>query len=204
MNYVDLSHEINNGMPVYPGDFEVSLVKEKHIEKDQFTAYSFKTGLHAGTHIDCPMHMLDSELTMADYQLECFVGKSCMIDARGVAEIDYRSAYDEQIQRGDIVLVFTGTDELYGSSEYYDNHPVITEKFAQLLISKEIKMLGIDMPSPDYSPFPIHKLLLGKGIFIMENLANLERLLTIEHFDVFAAPLKICAEGSLVRAFARW
>ena len=29
MKYIDLSHEIKNEMPVYPGDKEVNLIKEK-------------------------------------------------------------------------------------------------------------------------------------------------------------------------------
>jgi kynurenine formamidase len=64
-------------------------------------------------------------------------------------------------------------------------------------------MLGVDMPSPDYPPFPVHKLLLNKGIFVLENLTGLEQLLGIKHFEVFEVPLKIHAEASLTRAFAR-
>lgn len=64
-------------------------------------------------------------------------------------------------------------------------------------------MLGIDMPSPDFPPFPVHKLLLSNGIFILENLTGLQQLLNIDTFEVFAVPLKIYAEASLTRAYAR-
>lgn len=203
MKYIDLSHKIDNGIPVYPGDMEVSLVQKKSVERDEYTAYSFSTGLHAGTHIDCPMHLLKTDRTMAEYPMECFVGRGCLIDARGESEIDYITDYDNKINRGDIVLILTGTDEFYGNEDYYNKHPVITEKLAHFLVSKEIKMLGVDMPSPDFPPFSVHKLLLRKEIFILENLTNLKQLLSIENFQVFAAPLKICAEASLTRAFAR-
>lgn len=202
MKYIDLSHEIDNGIPVYPGDIEVSLLKEKSIRNDQYTAYSLSTGLHAGTHIDCPMHLLESERTMAEYPLERFIGKGCLVDARRENEIDYKAEYDVKICKGDIVLIFTGTDEYYGDEYYYSKHPLVTEKLSRFLVSREIKMLGVDMPSPDFSPFPVHKLLLSNGIFILENLTNLKQLLFLEHFEVFAAPLKICAEASLTRAFA--
>ena len=204
MKHIDLSHKIDNDIPVYPGDIKVSLLQKKSIQNDQYTAYSFSTGLHAGTHIDCPMHLLESERTIAEYPLECFMGKGCMVDALGESEIDYKAEYDEKICKGDIVLIFTGTDKFYGTEHYYSKHPLVTEKFAQFLVSRDIKMLGVDMPSPDFSPFPVHKLLLSKGIFILENLTNLKQLLRIEHFEVFAVPLKICAEASLTRAFARW
>ena len=32
MKYIDLSHEIKNNMPVYPGDIDVNLTKEKDYE----------------------------------------------------------------------------------------------------------------------------------------------------------------------------
>ena len=203
VKYIDLSHKIDHGIPVYPGDIKVSLVQDKSIERDKYTAFSFSTGLHAGTHIDCLMHLLKSERTMAEYSLECFMGQGCMIDARGESEIDYKTEYDDKISRGDIVLIFTGSDEFYGSEHYYNKHPSITEKLARFLVTREIKMLGVDMPSPDFPPFPVHKLLLSKGIFVLENLTNLVQLINIEPFEVFAAPLKISAEASLTRAFAR-
>ncbi len=203
MKYIDLSHKIDDRIPVYPGDMEVSLTQVRSLATDKYNAYSFSSGLHAGTHIDCPMHLLQKDRTIAQYPLECFAGKGYLLDVRGENEIDYRDQYEEQIQKGDIVLAFTGSDKHYGNEYYYENHPVITDKLANFLASREIKMLGVDMPSPDFPPFPVHKLLLKHDIFIIENLKNLELLLGVEHFEVFAQPLKICAEASLTRAFAR-
>lgn len=203
MRYIDLSHIIDNGVSVYPGDIEVSLVQVRSLLADEYNAFSFSSGLHAGTHIDCPMHLLQNDSTIAEYPLECFAGKGHLLDVRGENEIDYKAKYDKQIQKGDIVLVYTGLDKYYGNEHYYDNHPFITDKLANFLVSRGIKMLGVDMPSPDFPPFPVHKLLLQHDIFIIENLTNFEQLLGIKHFEVFAQPLKICAEASLSRAFAR-
>jgi kynurenine formamidase len=203
MNYIDLSWKIDQGIPVYPGDEEVKLVRSKWLETDHYNAYSLSTGLHAGTHIDCPMHLLDSLDKMADYPLDRFAGRGFLIDARGEREIRCKPGYDG-IRRGDIVLVLTGTDQCYGTAKYYGNHPVISLDLADFLVSREIRMLGVDMPSPDDPPFPVHKRLLGSGIFLLENLTGLERLLQVQgDFEVFAAPLKINAEASLTRAFAR-
>jgi kynurenine formamidase len=94
-------------------------------------------------------------------------------------------------------------EDKYGEEIYYNKHPVITEKLAEFLIKKKIKMLGIDMPSPDYFPFDIHKLLLSNNIFIMENLKNLDKLIKANKFEVYAFPLKIQAESSPVRAVAK-
>ena len=80
--------------------------------------------------------------------------------------------------------------------------PVISEELAELLIKKKIKMLGMDMPSPDNGEFEIHKKLFENEIFILENLTNLNKLLYNEEIQIFAQPLKIQGEASLVRAIA--
>jgi len=202
VKYIDLSQKIDHDIPGYPGDIKVSLVRDKSIDADKYNAYSLSTGLHAGTHIDCPMHLLKSEKTIAEYPLESFIGRGCLIDARAESEIDYKAEYDNKICQRDIVLILTGVDALYGGDHYYNDHPVITEKLARFFVSREIKMLGVDMPSPDFSPFPVHKILLANGIFILENLAKLDQLIGTGHFEVHAVPLKIYAEASLTRAFA--
>lgn len=204
MKYIDLSHKIYGTMPVYPGDNEVSLVQERFLDKDYYNGYTLKTGLHVGTHIDCPRHLLNSDKTMVDYSLENFVGDGILLAAGGEKEIGYKPEYEDKIKKGDIVLIYTGTDKFYGSKEYYENHPIITMELAKFFVDKEIKLVGIDMPSPDYPPFEVHKLLLSNNIFIMENLTNLKDLLEVGSFEIFAQPLKLEAEASLVRAFARY
>ena len=45
-------------------------------------------------------------------------------------------------------------------------------------------------------------MLLKNEIFILENLCNIKKLLNVKEFNIVAFPLKIEAEGSLVRAVA--
>ena len=54
--------------------------------------------------------------------------------------------------------------------EYYINQPVIDEGLADFFVEKNIKMLGMDLPSPDNYPFEIHKKLFANNILIVENL----------------------------------
>jgi kynurenine formamidase len=203
MAYFDLSQKISDGMPIYPGDDEVSLVQTKNLREDGYNAFTLRTGMHSGTHVDCPMHLLDDDRTAADFPMEFFSGHACLLDVRGEAEIDYHEEYEHQLAQEEIILLLTGMDRHYGSERYYNNHPVVTEQFAEFLAARKVKMLGMDMPSPDLPPFPVHKLLLEKGIFVLENLTGLEQLQGKEGLEVFAVPLKICAEASLTRAFAR-
>ena len=202
MQWADLSHPVCADMPVYPGDAAIHLKKSKALPSDGYTGYTLCSGMHVGTHVDAPMHLLPAEETIARYPLSSFCGRGILFDVRGADQIDIPKNHD-RILAGDIVLLYTGTDRLYGNAEYYTAHPVVTEVFSRLLSERGIRMLGMDMPSPDKPPFPVHRQLLSRGIFVLENLTGLAQLLPWDDFEVFAIPLKIEAEASLVRAFAR-
>ena len=114
----------------------------------------------------------------------------------------YKSEIKKYIKENDIVLLFTGWDNFYGKEEYYTEHPVVSRELAELLIKKKIKMLGMDMPSPDRDNYEIHNVLFENDIFLLENLTNLNKLLYNEEIQLFAQPLKVQSEASLVRAVA--
>jgi kynurenine formamidase len=200
MKLIDISHVLDENTPIYPGDYETKLSIYKSIEKDNYNAYLLQTCLHTGTHIDMPMHFIDDNKTAVDYPLNNFFGNGVLLDARGETNISMKPVYKEMINEHDIVLLFTGHDIFWGKDEYFTRHPVVSDDLAEYLLTKNIKILGMDMPAPDYHPFMLHKNLLGKKIFILENLTNLQDLISIRYFKVMALPLKINAEASFVRA----
>jgi kynurenine formamidase len=199
---IDLSYEIYNGMPVYPGDIEVELVNNKKIVRDGYCNHNLKIGMHAGTHLDLPAHMLEDVRNAADISLNSISGQAKMIYAVSKEVINLKDIYKSVIEKNDIVIIYTGLEKEYGNKQYYSKHPIISEEFADFLIAKEIKLLGFDMPSPDYSPFKIHQKFFENDIFILENLCNLEKLLGLKSFKIFVFPLKVRAEAAPCRVAA--
>lgn len=202
MRVIDLSQPIYELMPVYPGDVPVSLELSKTPERDGYTAYILRSGLHAGTHIDMPSHLTDDTRTAADFDPSSFIGTGVLLDVRGEDPIEMKPEYRDLALDGSIVLLWTGYDQLFHEDAYFAKHPSLSNELASYLLRGGIKMLGADAPAPDHPPFPIHKLLLENGVFILENLANLDALSGLNRFTVCALPLKIDAEASLVRAVA--
>lgn len=198
--WVDLSYAMADGMPVYPGDLAFRLISEKQVERDHYATFHLSAGLHAGTHADAPMHLLKGGSTIADMMLSRFAAPGMLIDARGQAEISCLSLEDESL-RGKAVLLWTGMEDVYGTPAYYEGHPVVSMALCSQLIRAGIAFLGMDMPSPDQPPFPVHKALLAAGIPIVENMRNFKAL--TQPFEVFAFPLSLNAEASPVRAAAR-
>lgn len=199
---IDLSRVIEDGMPVYPGDEATRLFQTASIQSEHFTSFKLETNMHIGTHLDAPLHFIEDNKFIADYPVTKFIGKALLIDVRRVELIDIKEEYKKLISKDDIVLFYTGFGQYYGTSDYYSKHPVLTLKLAELLVQKRIKMVGFDTPSPDREDYLVHKKLLNNNIFILENLCNLDKLLSYSNFEIIALPLKIKAEGSPVRAVA--
>lgn len=203
MRIIDLSHPIYDGMPVYPGDAETSLVRSKHIKQDGYTNHQLSINMHSGTHIDGPMHLLDCEKYLNEFPVETFIGEGCLLDVSQEKTIDYKVEYEQLIQQKQIVLLYTGCSQHYGLPQYYTDHPVLTLQFAEMLVRKQVKMIGLDFPSPDQYPFEVHKHLFQNDILIIENLTNVEQLFHTPSFEVIALPLLMKADSSLARVVAR-
>jgi kynurenine formamidase len=200
---IDLTHIIEDSMPIYPGDIKTNLFQTKYLSVNKHNNHRLDISMHAGTHIDSPMHLTDSNEYISELSLESFIGAGYVLDVRNQPIIEMKAEYEELVKENSIVLLYTGFDKLYGMPEYYEEHPILDMDLCKFLIKKNIKMVGIDMPSPDKYPFEIHKLLLENRIYIIENLTNLDKLLGNKNFEVIAFPLKIKADGSMTRVVAR-
>ena len=203
MKYIDLTHTIKNAMLVFSGDPIPKINQIAFTDNDGYNGFRILTGMHAGTHIDAPFHMLSSGKRLSEYPVEYFFGKGILIDARGNKQIDQELLKGIKLNRGDIVIVLTGFFKKFGQQEYYDAYPEITKSFAEQIIKYGIKMIGMDTPGPDREPYVVHKLLLNKDILIIENLTNLEKLSENLQFNIIALPIKLDTEAAPARVVAQ-
>lgn len=201
---VDLTHEITDGMPVYPGDSETRLAQTRFLTQDSHSNYELSINMHTGTHIDGPRHMLDTPAYLNDFPLESFIGEGCLIDvSREPDVIRYRQEYEQMMAEKQIVLFHTGHSKYFGEPTYFDKHPVLDLAVAELIVRSNVKMIGLDTPSPDRYPFAVHRYLFEHGVLILENLTRLDQLLTAKSFEVIALPLNVKADSSIARVVAR-
>ncbi len=199
---VDLTHTVRMPMPTYPGDPAFSLMQIATIEANGCTDHLLQTSMHVGTHMDAPLHMIEGGAYLSDIDAEHFIGSGRYIDARNRQTIDVEILKDHRLDPGDIVLVHTGHSEKYGTDDYFSNHPVLTDGFAQAMAACGVHCVGMDMPSPDTAPFTVHKTLLAHGILIIENLTNLDALRDAGTFTVIALPPKLRSDAAPVRVIA--
>ncbi len=201
--YIDLSHPISHAMPFYPGDQPVSLEQIATLEEQGHSNFLLTTGMHSGTHIDGPMHQTSSLTRIAELPMDLFAGKGFLVNVVGQKIIDLPESAFNHLEPGSVVLFHTGFDQYFNQKAYYLSYPTISENTAVLLVKKQVKIVGMDSPSPDYAPYKIHNILLNNRVLIIENLTNLSALLPYPNFEVLAFPLKIRADSAPVRVVAR-
>ena len=202
MKIIDLTQTIINGMQVYPGDVPPLLQKTHTIEHDSYTNYQLTIGMHTGTHIDGPLHMIDNKQLIAEFHLDCFIGKACIIDIQNEKIFSNIQIVKEKSIGCSIILFYTGFGKYFGTDAYASNYPTINNNVAEFITQLKIKLVGIDSFSPDIAPYQTHKTLLSNGVLIAENLTNLHLLLNETEFEIIALPLKIAADSAPARIIA--
>ncbi|MWC26999.1 cyclase family protein [Paenibacillus sp. MMS18-CY102] len=200
---IELSHPIVDRLPVFPGDSQTELVHSKQFQTDGYNNHQLSINMHAGTHIDGPMHMLDCRTYLNEIPLETFIGDGCLLDVSAEPIIGYKAEYEQLIQPHQIVILHTGYSRLFGQPAYFTDYPTISLEFAELIVRKNVKMLGMDMPSPDKYPFEVHNHLFQHNVLLIENLTNVAQLRDIPSFEIIALPLNIQADSSIARVIAR-
>ena len=196
---IDLSVTLNEKTPIYPGDPQTKISTGGILERDGYSDHYVCVGTHVGTHMDAPSHMLKDGKNLDTFPLEHFSGEGVYIKTG--KEFDLERIKGTSIREGSIVLFHTGMSDLYHTPEYFSTYPAIPEEIAQYLVAKKVRIVGVDMCSPDHSPFPIHKILLQNNTLIIENLTNLAALAG-KKFKVYAFPIKLPLDGAPVRVVA--
>jgi kynurenine formamidase len=202
MKFIDLTHTISHGMPVFPGEKEPSISRDILPDDVGYVTHRLESNMHTGTHIDAPFHAKSDSLTIDKFPVELFAGSAILIDVCGLSKIKMQPDWEQLFGKYKIVLFYTGYSKHWGIESYYYDYPEFDSEIAEGLVSAGVRIAGFDSPSPDKSPFAFHSIFLKNERFLVENLTNFDQLIGKEDITFMAFPLKIEAEASLIRAVA--
>ena len=195
--------------PVYEGDAPMNFEFLKDMRKgDGLTLSKYSLGAHSGTHIDAPMHFVRDGASIDKVPLEPLIGPARVIDIPdGVRAID-AVELNRHHWRGAPRVLFRTRSSLRGwmkSSTFHRDFAYIAPDAAQLLADAGVQLVGIDYISAEQfgAPAPMtHRILLGKGIPIVEGLALEE--IRAGDYDLIVLPMKVAGhEGAPARAVVR-
>ena len=184
MKIYDISRDLIKSPP-YPGD-EPPRLKAVHRMKDgeSYNLTRLETSMHAGTHVDAPLHFIADGNDIASLPLAQFVG-DCVVLTVPKTPLD--AMYFMKRPFAPRIL-------LHGEGQ-------LTESAIGYLYNQGCLLIGTDKQSiGSYSDeLSVHVALLGYGVAVLENLDL--RDVPDGRYTLYAAPLKISgAEGAPCRA----
>ena len=212
---LDLTYPLNEKNAYWPvgqyTPFKYEVIA--NIKKDMVFSGRYSTPEHLGTHIDAPNHFEQNQPSVDQIPFEQLVGPAVVIDVTDKVEKDpdYTLSLSDvllwekvngQIPDGSIVLLNTGWGKRWHNFEDYKNKdssgrmhfPGYSKDAAVFLVEKRnIKGIGIDTLSGDCgncSDFQVHHVINGAGKFILENVANIDKL-PPKGATLILAPIKI-------------
>ncbi|KAF8777845.1 Isatin hydrolase like protein [Argiope bruennichi] len=227
---VDLTHTVDETARHYPlfKDFELTVL-ENGTREERFWLQTeeHSSTTHAGTHMDAPSHFTPGGLNIDQIPIDQFIGPAAVIDITQRASLDpdtgatvndlihWENTTGKSLD-GTIILIRSGWGSKYHNITAYAGtaerditkmvFPGLEPEAAQWLVdNRKIKGIGVDTISFDKGTsldFLSHQILLGHGIFGLENVANME-LIPIYGATLHVMPMKMAkASGSPTRVVA--
>jgi kynurenine formamidase len=197
---VDLTHELHNGMPIYPGDPAPSFVSYATLEKDGVNLTKLTLGSHTGTHIDAPRHFIPNGVGVDQIPASKLLGEAYVCDmsskpiGSGITGLDLQKNLEGKVAEDDIVVFYTGCSERWGDQSVSSNYTYLTGNAAEHLVSRKVRAVGIDFLSVEKfqsSGALAHKTLLGNGIFIIESLSRATKQFVGKRILIICMPIKL-------------
>lgn len=212
--WTDLTHTLTEDLSRSPA-FPKPIIRQ--IEKmpaSKANVTEIQMVCHHGTHVDAPRHFMIDGPSFDEIPLERLYGPAVVWRIEkgpfGVITIDDLEAARPQIQPGDMLLLDTGWAQ-YINTDKYEDHASLAPDAAEWLVDRQVKLLGIDCSTPDLTAhrrpegfdWPVHQILLSRGILIAEHLTNLRPLADQRVEAMFLAIPVVGSDGGLARVLAR-
>lgn len=206
MKLIDISHPLEHGQQTFPSDPKLSIIPHGNTKTLRYNISQITIGSHQGTHLDAMYHFLDEGKTLDQMPLEWFYGTTHLLripkNANENITVQDFLPYEALLQPGAKIIFETGWHKHFGRDYFFSDFPSLSQEAARFLAEKNIRMLGMDMPTPGKDWYELHHdILLPKEIVIVESLANLDKV--PDQFIFIGFPLNFKGrDGSPVRAVA--
>jgi len=199
LRIIDLSILIQTNMPNFSVLPKVKINKIRSIEKEGDEVRTIFMPSHVGTHIDAPSHQVAGGARIDELPIEKFLGNAIILNYPNKNNCDNTlislkelERYKNKINENDIIVINTGSYKNPGS---FDKFGYISQEAAKFFVDKKISLLAVDSPSvdlnvPEGKKMPVHQIILGAGIPIIEGLTNLDKIKE-ERFFFIGLPINI-------------
>ena len=199
----DISQKLRPGLPVWPGDTAFQQAGTwKMDEGSPVNVSALTLSTHSGAHADAPLHYSASAPDIASVDLEPYLGKCLVVDARGSGPLVEPKILPVL---GGVKRVLFRTYEHFPHNDWDEGHTAISPATIAALADAGVALVGMDGPSldpQDSKTMDAHKAVLVADLRVLEGLV-LEDVAAGE-YELIALPLPIVGgDASPVRAILR-
>lgn len=212
--WIELSHVVTEDLSRSPAFPPPSFAKLESLPWDTANVTEITMAVHHGTHVDAPSHFYADGATIDEVPLERLVGEGVVwtvdVGAGELIEVEHLADRQPALRPGDIVVIDTRS-YAHINTERYADAPSLSPDAARWLVTRGVKLVGIDAATPDLPAhrraegfdWPVHQILLGGGVLIAEHLTNLAAV-SGSRVEFVVAALPIAgADGGPARVLAR-
>ncbi len=163
---------------------DLTILVTPQITKDSQTNLDKASFGHLGTHFD---------VMNKQFPLEFLERDGIVFDVSEVSERDIEASdFDINLVKKDMFVAFyTGYMEKvpYGTRQYFSEHPQLSKKLIDTLLDIKVSIIGVDFAGVRRGKehTPTDQICADRGVFIVENLCNLKKLLPDTNTAAFKA-----------------
>jgi arylformamidase len=204
MRMIDVTRPINTNMTVWPGDESILIEHTSSISEGKAVNVSrVHMGVHAGTHVDAPLHFIDDGKSVDELDPSLFTGWVQVVDVREAKMIQPEHISQVPFHKIDAVFFKTSYSDKTLNEAFETNYTGLSLDAAQMLLERGIRVIGTDALSIESfyeENFRVHKALLGNEVFIVEGLSL--KHISPSRYRYICLPLLIKgSDGSPARVF---
>jgi len=211
MQIYDVSVPLSAATPTYPSDPGIEIKEWKALANGDVANVSLlHCGLHSGTHVDAPAHLIEGGAKVDALPLQSLVGEAEVVEvAEHIKVIDENFIVANCIRGSQRILFKTRNSSFWNNPEdgFRVDYTYIDAPAARQLVNSRVKLVGIDYLSIerfDTEKHETHHILLSKNIVILEGLDL--RKVAAGLYELICLPLKIAGgsgDGAPARTILR-
>ncbi len=206
--WVDVSVPLESGMVTYPNNAPFEIWRTLDMDRgDDRNLSVLSMSLHAGTHIDAPVHFLAGRNGSDLVPLSAVIGRAQVIGIENPSAITPAELEAYGLNAGERILFRTrNSDERWHTQSFADDFVHVSSAAAQYLAQRRVSTIGVDHLSvggfASRNGAEVHRALLSAGVWIIEGL-DLSAV-SPGPYELLCLPLRVVgADGAPARVLLR-
>ncbi|HUH67292.1 MAG TPA: cyclase family protein [Syntrophales bacterium] len=193
--WMDVSLTLKADMMHWPGDPPVFIERVRDMNAgDTVNLTKISMGAHSGTHVDAPLHFIESGKGVDRISFDALIGPARVVGISANNAMRKGDLARHRIKKGERILLRTrnSTKKIFYRDAFTEEFVYLDKTAAEFLVERGIRTIGVDYLSVGgykKDGHEVHKALLGAGILIIEGL-DLSQVLP-GRYDMICLPAKI-------------